>query len=139
MNNKYGKAEWMMMQVAVIMHNEKADCAVKAVSACAQVTYKEAHAQLKLQGREDRRGTPNSMSLAAMRNMGCEVKLHKLPRRMSLKTFVKRHAHEDATYFVHVRGHVVCVRHKEIVDHSTYGSRIIRVWEVNHQLAADSP
>ena len=53
---------------------ENKDCAVKAVSLLAKVSYEDAHAALKELGRIDGSGTPNELIRAALKGFGCTVK-----------------------------------------------------------------
>ena len=127
-------------------YNENNDCAVKAVAVVTGISYAEAHAALKAEGRKDRDGTYNRDTKAAIKKLGFDCEnvpytpfvelLHSkgwTVKNLTTKTlsrymkdFIKAGLIEaDGTYLVSTNRHILGVDSGQVIDWSE--SRSLRV------------
>ena len=106
-----------------IKNRETNDCTVMALMECMQIKYDKAHAMLKPYRRE-RKGIPFRLVL----DMHFKDKFEevKLPRKMTLGTFVKEHTRRSERYIVIVNGHALCVAEGKIYDHTIKVGRKVK-------------
>ena len=103
--------------------DEKRDCVVRALRVAAGISYEEAHATLKSEGRFDRGTTfPSAMARAAVRHGFVAV----LPDfvRPTLAHFVR--THPTGSYIVRLKKHAIAVRDGIVhdwKDHKRCGPR----------------
>lgn len=111
--------------------NENRDCAVRAVAIAANVPYRVAHATLKQLGRKNRRGTPNTVTKQAMKNLGFRLE-EKFFRAKTVRTLEREL--RRGVYLVWVRGHILAIKNGVVHDW-TKGRchRVKRVIEVIHE------
>jgi hypothetical protein len=95
---------------------ETRDCAVRAVSVAARVSYDKAHEILAAKGRRRRKGTPVDITRVAMESLG--FNLTEVTGRFQAKTIrtLKREIPSEGTFLVRTSGHILCVQDGEVHD-----------------------
>ena len=99
-------------------YNERNDCTVKACVILCGVTYEEAHAAMKAEGRRNRCRSPNwHAHIDAIKKLGFELIEEKFPGKtmVTLERDLKRYG-GGRKYLIDVRGHVAAFDGKQIVD-----------------------
>jgi hypothetical protein len=98
-----------------IKTKETNDCTVMALMESMQIKYDKAHEMLRPY-RKNRKGCSFAYVLRTYFNpVFAEIKL---PKRMTLGTFVKTETRRSERYIVIVKGHALCVAEQKIYDHS---------------------
>lgn len=110
---------------------ENKDCSVKAVALAAGVTYAEAHAAMKAQGRKDRKGAYNDQINKAVESFG--KKLVRINLRSKIDQYPGVHKNlrnvttfhparfpkaweDNKTYIAYISGHVLTIINGKTVD-----------------------
>lgn len=97
-------------------HNEKNDCAVKAVTVISNMPYNYVHKRFCEHGRRSRHGTPKSItnSVLASLQMWREDVTKQFPARTvrSLEGMLP----EEGRFLIHTAGHILGAKNGEIID-----------------------
>jgi len=127
--------------------NETNDCAVKAVALACDVPYAVAHAELKRQGRKERKGTYIFQTLKAISVLGKTATI--VPLRFFVDQYPGNHKNlkgvtshhprrfpnawdKNKTYLLRSRGHILTVKGGQALDWSVNKAlRICDIWEIN--------
>ncbi|MDJ0905381.1 MAG: hypothetical protein QNI96_05135 [Woeseiaceae bacterium] len=96
-------------------YNEKADCAVRAVSIATSTAYEEVHKLFVKHGRRKRQRTPRAITKRVVRALGYKIVEERVVSR-TVRT-VERELMADRRYLIFVRGHVLPFAYGEIHDH----------------------
>ena len=115
--------------------HESRDCAVRALAISADISYTQAHALLKAEGRKDRRGTKFSMSDRALKNSGAKVEHIQHGAGLTLRYATLRY--NSGRYYVTVRGHALALIDGVIHDAGEIAGprcRVLRIYHVTPQV-----
>lgn len=137
---------------------ETNDCTVRAVAACTEGRYAEAHALFAMHGRKHRRGSTIAAMLNVLKQMGCEVERVetrciyyqnqgvKPLSAKTIRTFLRKRGLKGRKFILNVRGHVAAVVDGVCYDWTAAGwdgkprqHRIIDVYEVKGGDAKPAP
>lgn len=92
-------SEAWKLQIAASSMGERNDCVVRALALGANIPYREAHSILKSKGRKDRRGTPISFLIEALRERGFKlVEIIREHPDVRFNTFQWRAISDSVTY-----------------------------------------
>lgn len=94
-------------------------CGVVAIALAANIPFAQAWELTKLRMKSPNRWrgrTTLKQRVRVLDVLDVPYQEVKLPRQMTLKTFVENHTRRDVTYKVTVTGHVVTVRNKAVAD-----------------------
>ncbi len=137
------KALWDAMTVEAGKHHETNDCTVRALTASTGLSYDDCHAQLKRQGRKNRKGVHWFIEgPKAAKALGFTMR--KLDRsEYRAKTMIT--AERDpmlyhGNYCVLVRGHVAALVNGKVIDWSQGRRHVIKaVYQVTKDANAPAP
>lgn len=134
-------------------HNEKDDCSVKAVALITGRPYAEVHAVFAACGRKTRRGTPLTVSLDALEELGVKVRIWTFNEMRAMmdsypgadttnpnRSITTHHwrrfprswaPHRHKKFILVTRNHMLAVVDGEVKDWSINRSlHVIQIWEV---------
>ena len=105
------------LQVEAKKLNETRDCGVKALAVVTGISYSEAHAILKRNGRIDRDGTPNAITRKCLRLLGYKTEVVAVKAR-TVRTLEREINDPYNTYLVWVScgRHILGMRNGKVVD-----------------------
>lgn len=137
------KALWDAMSLKATAHGETNDCTVRALTASTGLDYDVCHAQLKKQGRKNRKGVhwivegPKAAKALGftMRQMDRSEY-----RAKTMITAERDRAFRSGNFAVLVRGHVAALVDGKVIDWSAgRRHRIQAVYEVTRNAPAPTP
>jgi len=137
------KALWDAMTVEAGKHNETNDCTVRCLTASTGLPYDVCHAQLKKQGRKNRKGChwfiegPKAAKALGftMRKLGRDEY-----RAKTMITAERDRKLQSGSYAVLVRGHVAAMVDGKVIDWSQgRRHRIAAIYEVTKDANVPAP
>lgn len=120
------------IQDAASQHNERNDCAVRAIAVVLDIEYDEAHRMLEQQGRQHRRRTKTAMTVDALVAAGYEPYpvTEKYIGASTIRT-LGHYLRPDDVMLVFTRGHVLGIRDGFVHDWTKDRlHRIKAVWKL---------
>lgn len=100
--------------------SERANCAVRAVTAVTSFSYQRIHSEFRLAGRIRSRRTPNHMTEQVLLKLGYSIQPWRVNGRTVLT--VERELPSTGAFLIHIRSHVLAFVDGSTDDH-TSGSR----------------
>jgi len=97
-------------------YNDTNNCAVVAVAIVCRVAYGKAFNTLKRLGRVTGRGTPITLTVPALNQLGFQSE-HIEFNKCTVST-ITRQLDKNSMYLVRVRGHILAVRNGDVIDWS---------------------
>jgi len=126
---------YQKIKAAAERAGESNDCSVKALALTTKLTYGQAHKALRKLGRKKRKGTSLSALLAAYEDVGYSAKPIDF-RAKTVATVPKDPSFQAGeSYLVHVRGHVLAVQGRDVLDWTA--GRRYRILTVYHVVPKD--
>lgn len=113
---------------------ETNDCAVRALRIVAEITYSEAHAALKAEGREDRDGTYNRVVAAAGQRYGLSEVTPGAGARLFPTIAQFARANKRGRFLIRTRTHFVALVNGVMHDwQNAKGprTRVMRAWGIS--------
>ena len=130
------KPKYQELRECASKMNEKNDCAVKAISIVARVSYFKAHEALTAHGRLPRKGTTfKTQTVPALASLGIEITQVKRDRQPSGSRYTPKTIGQKLKkgyYLCRCKGHIFAVVNG-VVEDWTDGRqhRINQIWKVN--------
>ena len=99
-------------------YNEENDCAVRAISIAANISYEKAHELCAKHGRKNREGTLMSIIWRVLNELGFDRGSNTSPDKLTVNQLGKLMALDlfKDTYLVYTKDHVFTVRDQKIHD-----------------------